>query len=272
MTGGCVCCTSGETEPYLRGLVRCRRCTHVWAPLDFTGEEQANLYRESYFKGVEYVDYEAEGGALRKNFRARVRELGELVPGGARLFEIGAAYGFFLDEARSRFDVSGCDVSEHAAAYARERFGLAVEAGDYVRIQIREPLDAVCAWDVVEHLPHPEAFLEKAAGDLKPGGLLALTTGDIGSVAARLRGARWRMIHPPTHIHYFTRQSMGVLLERVGFAGVRVRYRAFWRSADGVGRAVLPEAAYRRLRGWGLLGFDFPLNLFDIMTVYARKR
>ena len=59
-------------------------------------------------------------------------------------------------------------------------------------------------WDTIEHLKRPDLFVQKAAADLRPGGLIALTTGDIGSLNARLRGARWRMIHPPTHLHYFS--------------------------------------------------------------------
>jgi SAM-dependent methyltransferase len=273
MTGNpsCVCCASHESRPYLPGLVQCPQCTHVWAPLDFPPEAQTSLYAESYFKGAEYADYEAEAAALRRNFRGRVRELARILPQGARVFEIGAAYGFFLQEARAKFDVAGCDISEHAAAYAREKFGLPVQEGDYLAMKMTAPLDAVCAWDVLEHLPNPDIVLKKAADDLKPGGVLALTTGDIGSIAARIRGARWRLIHPPSHIHYFTRESIATLLDRLGFANPQIRYHPFWRSAAAVGRAILPPPLYTRLQIQKLLDFNFPLNLFDIMTVYARK-
>ena len=267
----CACCTSRDTLPHLPGLVQCRQCTHVWAPIDVSREKQTNLYNENYFKGAEYADYEAEASALRRNFRSRVRELAKLLPQGAKLFEIGAAYGFFLLEARSRFDVAGCDISEHAAAYARQKFGLPVQAGDYLTMDTPAPLDAVCAWDVIEHLPHPDLFLEKAADDLKPGGVLALTTGDIGSITARIRGPRWRLIHPPTHIHYFTRKSIATLLDHLGYSNPRFYYHPFWRSAQSACRALLPQPLYTRLQTQKLLDFSFPLNLFDIMTVYARK-
>ena len=44
-----------------------------------------------------------------------------------------------------------------------------------------------------------------------------MTTGDIGSLMARWRGARWRQIHPPTHLHYFSKLTLAQLLERHGF-------------------------------------------------------
>jgi hypothetical protein len=69
----------------------------------------------------------------------------------------------------------------------------------------------------------PVELLEIVASrDLEPGGLLALTTGDIGSLNARLRGSNWRMIHPPTHLHYFSVQSITSLLKRHGIDTVHV--------------------------------------------------
>ncbi|MCX5770246.1 MAG: hypothetical protein NTZ09_08245, partial [Candidatus Hydrogenedentes bacterium] len=94
---------------------------------------------------------------------------------------------------------------------------------------------------------------------------------DIGSITARIRGPRWRLIHPPTHIHYFTRKSIATLLDRLGYSNPRFYYHPFWRSADAACRALLPTPLYTRLQAHNLLAFNFPLNLFDIMTVYAHK-
>ncbi len=236
------------------------------------------LYSAKYFKGEEYRDYELEAPALRRNFRARVRELARRYPKGASLWEIGAAYGYFLNEASDHFRVAGCDISADASQAARDRFGLDVRCCDYVNEPDGGPHDVVCLWDTVEHLQEPHRYIEKAHRELRPGGLIALSTGDIGSWMARFRGPKWRLIHPPTHLHYFSAHSMTVLLERAGFRSIEIRHLAFWRSVDAVAshllcRSNVPggSACYAALKRLGVLNTAFPLNLYDLMTVYAVK-
>lgn len=274
----CICCGSAASETHFEGLLRCRDCSHVWADMRLSDEELKELYSASYFQGAEYSDYELEAPALRRNFAPRLRDLAKRYPKGARLWEIGAAYGFFLKEASEHFDAAGCDISEFAAQYGREKFGLDLEAMDYLDYACETPFDVICLWDVVEHLREPHEYLAKAAKDLRPGGTLALSTGDIGSFMGRIRGRKWRLLHPPTHLHYFTVRSMRMLLERLGLADVEIGYHAFWRSVDAVACRLLAHPPgertarlYEVLHKAGLLNFAFPLNTFDLMTVYARK-
>jgi len=275
----CACCQSGDPQPHLDGLLRCTKCGHVWVGEGLTDDEVRALYSEQYFSGAEYYDYEKQERALVLNFRRRIAELVKRRPGGGRLWEIGAAYGFFLREASEHFQVAGCDISDSAARYARERLGLEVSAIDYLDWECPEPFDVICMWDTIEHLRDPRAYVAKAAADMRSGGLIGLSTGDIGSLAARLRGKNWRLLHFPTHLHYFTGRSMTALLTALGFGDVEIGYPAFWRDASAVGyelfgrsRHSMARAAYKALQSKGLLDFCFPFNLFDTMTVYARKK
>lgn len=276
----CICCNSPQNAPHLRGLRRCAQCSHVWADLRLSHEELKRLYSREYFEGSEYLNYEDEYAALARNFRGRLSYLSQRKPKCANLWEIGAAYGFFLAEARAYFSVAGCDISEHATAYARDRLGLNVVTGDYLQMPAQPAMqDVICLWDTVEHLQEPQLYLEKAHVELKPGGILGLSTGDIGSIAARLRGEKWRLIHPPTHLHYFSSNSIMMLLQRLGYTNIRISHPAFWRSADAVAYRLLSGSRetgvlpgmYRWMRKTGVLNFYFPLNTFDLMTVWAEK-
>ena len=274
----CACCGARSSEPRLEVLLRCTVCSHHWADTRLSTEEVAALYDDSYFQGEEYFDYALEESALRKNFRKRLADIARHRPEAASLWEVGTAYGYFLSEAERRFrKVAGCDISEFATKQARERFGLDVRAGDYLSLELGEEVDVICLWDVVEHLQQPQLTLQKAHRDLRDRGLLVLSTGDIGSLAARMRGRHWRLIHPPTHLHYFTRESIQRLLQGIGFGDLQICYHAFWRSADAVSYRLSRSSgptlsrAYRVLKRRGLLSFSFPFNTFDIMTVYATK-
>jgi hypothetical protein len=112
---------------------------------------------------------------------------------------------------------------------------------------------------------------------MNPGSLVAITTGDIGSLNARLQKGRWRLIHPPTHLHYFTRQSLTRLLDRCGFRVVHVEYSGVYRSARGMVHNLV-SLGWRAPRLGAWLGravparLDVYMNLYDIMYIVAERR
>lgn len=279
-----VCDGALAPAPKLPGLLQCADCQFITADAHLSDDELASLYAEDYFHGDEYADYVSEGPELRANFLKRLEVVLALQPEQerGRLYEVGAAYGFFLDEVRSRYrHVAGIDISEDAAKFARDTLGVDVVAGDYLKVEFDEPLDIVCLWDTVEHLAHPGDFLLKAGRDVRPGGLVALTTGDIDSLNARLRGRRWRMIHPPTHLHYFSRRTITKLLDRAGFDVVHLDTAANSRSVRGIAYAILVLRGKRQglydlvtklplADRW--LDRSISLDLRDIMFVVGRKR
>ena len=281
LTTSCQVC-GGQLAPHPRlpGLLRCQGCSFVTADVQLTTEELRALYGADYFHGQEYADYVAEGPELRVNFRRRLDTLLALQPDAerGRLYEVGAAYGFFLDEARSAYrEVAGIDITQDGPAYARETLGVDVASGDYLATELPAQVDALCLWDTVEHLAAPAAFLQKAGRDVRPGGLLALTTGDLGSLNARLRGRRWRMIHPPTHLHYFTRASLTTMLDRAGFDVVHVSTAGNVRSVRGILYAILVlrgghQGLFDRLSRLPGMGRSVSLDLRDIVYVVGRRR
>jgi hypothetical protein len=136
-------------------------------------------------------------------------------------------------------------------------------------------------WDTVEHLAHPEAYVERVYDLLPPGGWLFLSTGDVGSWLARWRGQHWRLIHPPTHLQYFSRSTMARFRERHGFEVRAVHSLSICRTVseiigrlNSLGRGISRHAAgllAGRLPGW-LGNAGLWLDLGDIMFVAAQRR
>ena len=69
-------------------------------------------------------------------------------------------------------------------------------------------VDVIVLFDVIEHLPDPRETLALCYRQLNPGGIIVITTGDFGSMAAKLAGVRWRLMTPPQHLWFFTQESM----------------------------------------------------------------
>ena len=278
----CPCCDRSEWFPRWKGFVVCRHCGLMTVNQRFPTEELIRFYQEDYFKGREYVDYVADKPAQLKTLRNHLRVVRRHVPPGGRLLEIGCAYGFFLELIQEEYRGSvGVDVFSAGVAHARAQ-GLQAREGDLLRLRFDELFDGVCLWDTIEHLSNPREVIQRCAELLKPGGHLFLTTGDFGAVLPRLQGLRWRQIHPPTHLFYFTRESLRELSRRAGLEAVRFSTVSVHRRLGSVfqslenfyGKSLTGRVASLALRVTprGLLNWNFPLNLGDTLRLVARKK
>jgi SAM-dependent methyltransferase len=214
-----ICAACGQTTehaPSFRGLRRCLSCGFVSYPAG--ASDLGELYDDRYFAGGEYADYRGQEPALRQSMRRHLVQMSRYQRPTGSLLEVGCAYGFFLDEARRFFEpVMGIDIAEGPVSYGRDQLGLDTIVADFPALDSTRRFDAICMWDTLEHVPDADRFVAKAHELLAPNGHLFITTGDIGSLNARLRGARWRQIHPPTHVNYFSKRTLTLMLNRLGF-------------------------------------------------------
>src|SRR5262249_52589140 len=133
------------------------------------------------------------------------------------LLDVGCGHGYFLDEARAAgWRVHGLEVSPYATQQARKR-GLAGQCRPIEQVTLaprgRTPVlselptaafDCITMWDVIEHLRDPAGTIKTLAGALRPGGVLALSTGDLTSLCARLCGRNWHLLNLPEHLFFFS--------------------------------------------------------------------
>ena len=264
----------------MKRVLRMAIC-YTYADVRLTDEELFALYSEQFFTGAEFNDYAADERFFRRNVSLRFKELKKFLEPERhrRLLEIGSAYGFFLDEVKNDFEsVQGIDITDEGVRYAREELELDVVQADFLTHDYGDQrFDVVCMWDTIEHLRAPHEYVAKIAKCTEPGALLAITTADADSVNARLRGRRWRMIHPPTHLHYFSTATLTRLLDRHDFDVVYNRYCGFYRSLGNIAYNILvlrqqKPGLFRQIKKTGLDRFGFYLNLYDIMFVIARRR
>jgi SAM-dependent methyltransferase len=247
------------------------------ADIDLLGVDLRQIYDGDYFSGGEYGDYLTDKEAHVHHFKSRVKAIKRLKPSGD-LIEIGCAYGFFLKAAQGDYRVRGYDIAKDPVAYACDVLGVPAQCEDFCVAAV-EPrsADIIVMWDTIEHLPRPDLLVRKAAEVLRPGGFLALTTGDIGSFVARVRRGKWRLIQPPAHLHYFNRETISRLLEAEGFSAVSIRSDAVRRSLRQVCYGLFqhgrkrPSRLYRAVSRSVAGNVSFPLNMFDIMLVTAMK-
>jgi SAM-dependent methyltransferase len=202
----------------LADIVRCAYCGHGQVEPMPPAAVLEGAYAEAASE-----DYLREEAGQRATARTMLERI-ERRAGAGRVLDLGCWVGFLLAEARDRgWDAVGVEPSEWASRLARERFGLDVRTGDLFAADL-EPrsFTAVVMADVIEHLPEPGAALDRVHAWLAPGGVLALALPDAGSPLARALGAKWWSVLP-THVQYFTRGSLEILLSRHGFNVLEAR-------------------------------------------------
>jgi 2-polyprenyl-3-methyl-5-hydroxy-6-metoxy-1,4-benzoquinol methylase len=270
-------------------IVRCDRCGVLQRAVLPTRADLAELYDAGFFKDDSadpdrnaYADYLDDEASHRRAARARLDRLERhLTVRRPRLLDVGCAAGFFVAEAQARgWAAEGVDVSAEMVEWGRAHLSANLSVGSFDDVEAAAAaFDVVTMWDYIEHSLDPVADLERAYRVLESGGLLALSTGDVESPVARLSGNRWHLLNPRYHNFFFGRKTLGQLLERIGFdvetathPGARYSVAHVMLKLDTLLPAGVARRASLRLGRSAVGRLAVPLNLFDIVTLVARKR
>lgn len=264
--------TTKEFGTALGDIVRCTVCGHM--QLDrFPSEEELN--RE--YAAAASDDYVEEEAGQRESAR-RLLEVVEQHVRPGKFLDLGCWVGFLMAEANARgWQSTGIEPSDFASELARKN-GLDVRKDDLFTAELPEGAwDAVVLGDVLEHLTRANVALDRVSQLLSPDGALVLLLPDAGSRVARLLGKRWWSVIP-THIHYFTRDSITTMLERAGYQVVHIGTdpKAFTiRYYLEKGGGYLPGVSRALVRGAERMGFAERMwvpDFRDRMVVIAKKR
>ncbi len=213
----------GRFAPY--GVVKCASCAFLFLSPRPTESAMQALYRQDdYFSSGDdrgYSGYDAQEEALRRTFARLLRWLDQHGMSGGRLLEVGAGYGYLLDEAAPYFEVRhGTDYSsgavQRAAAVSDRMFHGGLES-----VPAQETYNLIIANHVIEHVYQPHDFVRRARELLSPGGHLLLSTPDAGSFWRMLMRSRWPSYKLPEHVLYFDFSSLTRLMEGGGAQQVR---------------------------------------------------
>lgn len=283
----CLLCKSSCTKKiFAKGahqIYQCLECDFVFTLQKPSLDIIKKLYSEQYFNdenGQGFGNYRLEKKAISRTSSFRLKQISLLKNDGKNILEVGCGMGFFLEAARRYYTVKGIEISDYACSYARNEFALDVVQGTILETSI-EPMsfDIVAMWDVIEHLSDPVATIQEIHRVMAPKGLLSISTGDIGSFLCRLQGKSWRLYDPPYHLGYFSQKTIRDLLLKAGFEVIQIKRNWEWHSLGYLLHCltvyydkVFFKSLRRILVRAGAGKIIFPINLGDIMTVFALKR
>ncbi len=209
-------------------LYRCLSCGYVQISNKPTLENIKKIYDTSYFASSKYKD--ASILELENKRRLQILEC-FLKSSDDVVLDAGCATGDFLHHAKKSYNMHGCDISPFAVDLAKKKNPdlsnkIFVSDLDPCSFQTHQ-YDAICLWDVIEHLWDPVMVCKTFDTMLKPGGYIFVSTPDIGSITARIFGKRWAFMTPPEHMGFFNSSSFSQLF------GQKLPFKIVYRKVAG---------------------------------------
>ncbi len=185
----CPVCKGADVSAKPYNLTRCGDCRHV-----FQSDLRVSMvYDASYAHQYDHRPHE-EMSRLRWGFIQRHLALRS----GSRVLDIGYGNGAFL---------------KHAQRAGMEIFGIDLHGEDFgiPEVSYSSPIDydLVCFFDSIEHLPHFDDILLLNARHV------IVSVPDTPELLLS-QPRSWRHYKPGEHLHYFSRDSLDLLIHRWG--------------------------------------------------------
>lgn len=222
----CYLCQSQEARSIGLSFFKCLKCGVVY---------QYPQPDDHCIKGFYSPDYYSTGIPRKEDiinckYRENLRLIDNYFPQKGRLLDVGCGTGFFMELAHqsSNWEVFGLDLSDWAVNYARQELGIKnISAGTLLEVKLEDNFfDVVVMTELIEHDKSPILLLKEAFRLLKDGGLLLITTPNIGGIKAKLSGQGWWQL-AKEHLFLFNQVSLIRLLEGAGFRIVKVTTRPY---------------------------------------------
>jgi SAM-dependent methyltransferase len=187
-----------------------------------------------------------------------------------RLLDIGAGRGRFVAQARAAgWDADGIEPSRRGVDAAGARGITLQRAGIEDAAVAAGSLDAATLWHVLEHLDDPAAAIARAAGWLRPGGLLVVGVPNLASVQARAGGARWYHLDVPRHRTHFTVVGLHALLRRSGLQPAATHHVLAEHNPFGLWISLVSRATRTPSWLYHALKHNAPLRSRDALVTAA---
>jgi SAM-dependent methyltransferase len=238
----CPLCESSGGDPIHREgsfrMVRCPSCRFIYLSPRPTDESLLRFYQ--HYLPEEASSIESWKRMMEPVFQ-RAAFLLQQHKGKGRLLDVGAGFGFFLQEMRSKgWEVIGVDISQEGMEYGKNVLGVTIQRGPLETVGFPENhFDAVTAFYLIEHIANPMAFLKECHRILKPEGMLLLRYPHTTPIKNFLLffGFVNRLYDLPAHLSDFSPETIQRCLESATFESCQHLIGGYT-IPDGLGKRI----------------------------------
>ena len=201
----------------------CARCGCYVNRRPLLKEELQRFYSFDVFwhswyrmKGGSTIEERAEVYRQDGRLAYWLRLIERYAPDRGRVIEIGCSPGVLLSELQRRgYECLGVEPDQRTADWIQRQLNVDVRTGFFPDVKL-PPADLALAFDVLEHVPNPELFLNGLARLLNPGGIVILQApidryGDQPPFKEH-----FDVFDDTEHLHIFTERAIEELARRAG--------------------------------------------------------
>jgi 2-polyprenyl-3-methyl-5-hydroxy-6-metoxy-1,4-benzoquinol methylase len=120
------------------------------------------------------------------------------------VLDIGCSGGYFLDMFKENgFECYGIEIGEEAAKTASEKHK--IWKGDFENLEIDRKFDLILFRAVLQHVPFPKVYLDKACSMLEEDGIIFISsTPNSDAICCDLFKEKWNLHAPEAHLMHFS--------------------------------------------------------------------
>jgi SAM-dependent methyltransferase len=225
----CRICNSSDAEMFIDRapdyvtndsftVVRCRACQSCST---FPLPSDLSRYYPRAYRGYGSL----ASTVLHSIYRLRVRSWNKMFGRPGRVLEVGCGTGIMLKAFRDAgWIVKGTERTAEAADAGRTQYGLDIVSAGIESLPENDAFDLILLFQVLEHMPDPEAIVRYCFQRLKPDGMLVIGVPNIGSWQAQIGREDWLHLDVPRHLFHFCPASLEFLLRNAGFTQIRIGF------------------------------------------------
>jgi len=248
---------------------QCNQCGHGFVASQEFIQQVINLYQDQPVDNL----YLSEKRGRSKSMRSCLNKIYKFIPKATKILDIGCYVGLFLNQARDLgWQIEGVELSKNAINVAKLEFNIdTIQQGKIEQVlpQLENNYPAITMFDVIEHLEKPEIVIQNIYEKLSPQGLLFISTPNVNSIMTRLG---YTVL--PSHLHYFSRQSLTDILAKHNF---KIVYNGYQTRYFTPGYILRRNHTTHKLKLDKLLNsklfkkFVMPMNFMDQLIIIGQK-
>ena len=231
---GCPLCSSTDSREIASELRRgigtvlyCASCDHGYLvnyeSID-AKKYYSDLYRQEYSHNADASKTHAEEifSVYSKFQDSRLQHIIPLVNSSTRLLEVGASAGQFLTHLKGiALELNAIELDKDCCSYLQNQLHIEADSEFLENSRFSANVyDVVCAFQVIEHVEKPVAFLQTLRQATRKGGSIFIEAPNLYDPLLSVWNvpAYHKFFYHSAHLHYFTESSLAKVAIDAGFS------------------------------------------------------